>query len=282
MKYPDKNNNKMKLAVSNVAWYPKQLESLVTLMRLLDCDGIELATSMIWDEPVDSSRDDRLLVRRQIEDNGLKVTGLQALLYTRRELTIFGGGRSSAIDYLTKMMDLCRDLGGEVMVFGSPANRKIEGLNSDEAMAVAVDFFHELGTLAGDRGVYFCIEPLGKTETNFINTVLDADELIKKAGNPAGLGLHVDIKALIDEAEINAPYITDAFSRAKHVHVNDPELMPPGSMGFDSAHKIVNEKIKASGYSRYISIEMRRQEPDPEAAIRQAVKYVRAAYFGGL
>ncbi|MBF0320224.1 MAG: sugar phosphate isomerase/epimerase [Nitrospirae bacterium] len=271
----------MKLAVSNVAWYPKRHSSLIRLLSSLKCEGIELAASMVWDEPVDTSRQDRLLLRRQIEDNGLKVTGLQALLYTRRELTLFGGqeSRTQAIAYLTKMMDLCADLGGEVLVFGSPANRKIEGLSAQEAEVAAVEFFNKIGTLAAERGVFFCIEPLGKTETNFINTVRDAEELIKKAGNPAGVGLHIDIKALIDEDEVNAPYITEGFARARHVHVNDPGLMPPGSMGFEREHTIVSEKIRASGYNRYMSIEMRRQEPDPEAAIRQAVKYVRTTYF---
>ncbi|MBF0517052.1 MAG: sugar phosphate isomerase/epimerase [Nitrospirae bacterium] len=275
----------MKLAVSNVAWYPKRFESFVKLLSGLNCDGIELAASMIWDEPVDTSARDRIEVRRMIQDSGLRVTGLQALLFTRRKLTVFGQGhgRRLTIEYLTRMMDLCRDLGGEVLVFGSPANRRIdEGLNPMEALASAVDFFSELGTLAGQRGVFFCIEPLGKTETNFINTVMEADELINNAGYPAGLGLHIDIKALIDEGEVDAPYITEAFTRAKHVHVNDPGLMPPGSMGFERIHKLVSEQIRASGYSRYMSIEMRRQEPDPEAAIRQAVKFVRNVYFEGL
>lgn len=269
----------MKLAVSNVAWYQKEIDNFLKLLSSLKCQGVELAASMLWDEPADSSMKERMELRQKIEDEGLKLTGLQALLYTRADLMLFkdDNSRQKISDYLSKLMDLCSDLGGEVLVFGSPRNRNIGDLAREEAYALSVDFFRKIGKRATERNVFFCIEPLGRRETDFINTVKEAEKLIKDAGSPTGLGLHIDAKGLIDEDEVSAPYITQSFSIAKHVHLNDPGLMPPGSTGYD--HKKIRARMEGSGYSRFVSIEMRRQEPDVENSIREAVHYVKQVYF---
>lgn len=269
----------MKLAVSNVCWPSKETESFIDLVAGLACDGIELAASMIWDEPVDSTPAQRTALRRRIEDAGLVVTGLQALLFTHPEIQLMRSeaDRRAALDYLAGLAEVCADLGGEVMVFGSPGNRSLGDGDPDEAYRVAVEFFARAGGRAAESGVSLCIEPLGRTETDFINTVAEAERMIADAGDPAGLGLHIDTKGLIDEDEVDAPYLTRSFAKAMHVHVNDPELRPPGSTGFD--HAAIRARIDGSGYGRFLSIEMRRQGDDVEGQVRQAVDYVRRVYF---
>ncbi len=275
--------NKTKLAMSNIAWYPGQIDDFIDLIVSIGCKGIELATNMIWDEPLNASMVQRRELRKKVEDAGLKVTGLQSLLFTHRELTIFGNesSRMKMLDYLTHLMDLCRDLGGNVLVFGSPGNRNIKNnMPYSQAYEVAVNFFRKIGELAAERGVCFCIEPLGKVETNFINSVAEGEKLIKDCGNSVGLGLHIDCKGLIDESEYNAPYLEESFSRAKHVHVRDSGLKPPGTTGFD--HSLISKRINKSGYSRFLSVEMRRVDEDVEGAIGRALEYVKHVYFRGV
>jgi len=269
----------MKLAVSNVSWYNNDIDDFIAFISSLDCKGIELAASMIWDEPLDSTYDERKELRRKIEDAGLQLTGLQALLYTHQELALFKGeqSRREMLEYLTGMMDLCHDLGGEVLVFGSPRNRNIGKMPLEKAHSIASEFFHELGRRAWDRGLFFCIEPLGRVETDFINTVYEAEAFIRKEEISKGLGLHIDTKGLIDEDEVDAPYLSECFSRAKHVHLNDPGLTAPGSTGYD--HRLICKRINESDYSRFISIEMRRVDGDVEGSIRKAVEYVKQVYF---
>lgn len=269
----------MKLAVSNVAWYQKEIDGFLKLLVSLECQGVELAASMIWDEPVDSSRKDRLELRQRIEDAGLKLTGLQALLYTRKDLVLFKDEitNKKILDYLTGLMDVCSDLGGEVLVFGSPRNRNIGKLPREKAYDIALDFFRKVSKRAEERNVSFCIEPLGRTETDFINTVKEAEGLIENIQDSRGLGLHIDAKGLIDENEVSSSYLTESFGRARHVHLNDPGLMPPGSTGYD--HKKIRDRMEGSGYSGFVSIEMRRQEPDVKGAIQKAVDYVKEIYF---
>jgi sugar phosphate isomerase/epimerase len=177
------------------------------------------------------------------------------------------------------MMDLCHDLGGEVMVFGSPGNRSMGGLRREKARSIALGLFRELGARAGRRGVYFCIEPLGRTETDFINTVAEAYSFLEEAGHPEGLGLHIDVKGLIDEGEADAPYITDMFRVAKHVHISEPGLRPVGTGLYD--HAVVAGKIRESGYGRFASIEMRRTDSSVEDTIARSVRYAQAVYLRG-
>lgn len=268
----------MKLAISNIAWYrDRPIEDFLKFVQPLGCEGLELATSLIWEKPPTTLQVNE--TRRMIEDAGMVVTGLQSLLYTRQELKLFksADNMQKTIDYLTAQMDLCRGLGGEVLVFGSPRNRNRGNMEVEKAYSFAVNFFQKIGERAGERGVFFCIEPLGKTETDFINTVAEAEQLILDAGNPIGLGLHIDTKGLFDEKEYSANYLTKSFSRAKHVHLNDPGLMPPGSTGCD--HNLIRKKLDGSNYSRFLSIEMKRQEHDLENGIKRAIDYVKKIYF---
>lgn len=271
----------MKLAVSNVAWYNNNIDEFIAFISSLGCRGVELATSMIWDEPLEATNFERRELRCKIEDAGLQLTGLQSLLYTHQELVLFKEERfrKEMLDYLTGMMDLCCDLGGEVLVFGSPRNRNIGKTPLEKAHSIAVEFFNELGMRAWDRGLFFCIEPLGKVETDFINTVYEAERFIEEMKNSKGLGLHIDTKGLIDEDEVNAPYLSESFSHAKHVHLNDSGLTAPGSTGYD--HRLISKRIKGSNYSRFLSIEMRRVDRDVEGSIQRAVEYVKQVYFEG-
>lgn len=271
----------MKLAVSNVAWYHGRINEFAHFIADRGCSGIELAPSMVWPDPTKSSRTERVELRNTFADMELTLTGLQALLFNRPDLILFGNekNRNEMLIFLTELMDLCNDLEGEVLVFGSPRNRNVGTLSKEKARTLSLDFFRKISKRAEERNVFFCIEPLGKRETDFINTVAEAQQFIEDTGKPDGLGLHIDTKELIEENEITEPYLEESFARAKHIHISEKDLMRPGSSGFD--HSIIGKRINASGYSRFVSIEMRRVEGDVEGSIDQAVKYVKKCYFRG-
>lgn len=268
----------MKLAVSNIAWPPAQLEHFLRLLAEEGCAGVEIAASLLWSEPLSSTGGERMKIRRQIEGHGLRVTGLQALLYTRQDLLLFrdAAAREEAFSYLVGLMDVCSDLGGEILVFGSPRNRSTRGLPQEDVRKISGDFFGSLAPAASKRGVTLCIEPLGTSETDFINSTTEARQLLERLGWPLGLGLHIDVKALIEAQELGDPCLGDSFARAHHAHVNDPGLQAPGITGFD--HTPVARLIRESGYNRFLSIEMRQTPEDPEQAVRRAIAYVKGVY----
>ena len=116
----------MKLALSNLALKGLSWQTALAGLRNTSIRGIEIAPSLIWERPELSSSSSRLAFRRMIEESGFEIAGLQALLFNRNDLQIFGDAhaRSGCLAQLRRMVDLCSDLGGTVVSFGSASNRK--------------------------------------------------------------------------------------------------------------------------------------------------------------
>ncbi len=270
----------MKLAVSNIAWAGGDLEGNLRLLRELGVDGVELAPSLLWPEPAESTAAQRREARARLESEGLAAVGLHALLFTRRDLTLFEseGRRRQALDYLLRMCELCRDLGGRTLVFGSPPCRRRGALPREEALSIAADFFHEAGRGAGSFGVFMLIEPLTPAETDFIVSAEEGAELVRRADHPH-FRLELDGRAMAENREDFS-----AFSKYRemlmHVQTSDPGLSEPGSKGID--HAPIGRALQKSGYGGFVSLEMRRDPADPKGAIRRGVEALKLHYLGGV
>ena len=78
--------------------------------------------------------------------------------------------RRATADYLVELARGCADLGGDLMVFGSPAQRRIPpGATQEQATDCAVDTFRRRASGIADCGVKLCLEPLSPPEADFIN-----------------------------------------------------------------------------------------------------------------
>src|SRR4051812_12064106 len=90
--------------------------------------GLELAPFTLAPRITDVSAARRKELRRQAEDDGLTVIGLHWLLAKTEGLQVTAPEpevRQRTADYLVELARCCRDLGGELMVFGSPAQRRV-------------------------------------------------------------------------------------------------------------------------------------------------------------
>jgi sugar phosphate isomerase/epimerase len=267
----------VKLAVSNIAWDNQELDAHLSLLEQLGCHGVEIAPSCIWPEPVDISQNQRQAFRDKIQKYHLELVGLHALLYTRPDLEILGTPESNrkTREYITKNFELCRDLGGKVLVFGSPPARRLNGKSYDEAFPIAVQFFKELGRRAGEYNVCLCIEPLSYLETEFIQNSEEGARLVREVNQPH-FQLLLDAKAMVEANEDIHSAIGRNRDILRHFHVNDSALSPPGSKGFD--HRPLGNALSVIGYDGYVSIEMRRNFGPTKDVIRKSVEFVRNNY----
>ena len=87
----------------------------------------------------------------------------------------------------------------------------------------------------------FMIEALSQKETDCIQSVDEAFEMVQRVDSPH-YGLHLDLKAIIDADDDLADIINKYGKNIKHIHVGDPGLAPPGSTGFD--HKQFGDILK--------------------------------------
>lgn len=268
----------MKLAVSNIAWEHSDLPDHLALIRSLGCHGVELAPSCIWPEPVNASTIQRNEIKHLIQGLGLEITGFHALLYTRPDLQLFESRDSlcKTVDYLKQLIRLCSDMGGKILVFGSPKNRLRAGREYAECLAWAAEGFAQTAREAEQFDVTICIEPLAPDETDFIQSSEEGMKLVGLVDHP-NFGLHLDAKAMIGACEDAMEVLRKYARHVRHFHAGDPGLAPPGSTGVD--HAPFGKGLREFGYKGYVSIEMRRGFGPTREVVAQSVTYVRKCYL---
>jgi sugar phosphate isomerase/epimerase len=153
------------------------------------------------------------------------------------------------------LAEATRDLGGSLMVLGSPKQRDLlPGVSEDEANDYAVEVFERIMPALASFGIELCLEPLAPSETNFLNTCAQAEALIARVGHP-NLKLHLDVKAQSGELGRTVPELIGLHGTAAgHFHAQDTNLKGPG-MGKVEFGPIVKALV-GSGYNRWISVEV--------------------------
>jgi len=169
---------------------------------------------------------------------------------------------------------LCRDLGGSVLVLGSPKQRSvIEGQTYSGAWQRAADLLGSVLDKARDLGLTICLEPLSSAETNFVNTVAEGMKMVRQLNHPS-LKIHLDVKAMCSEDRPVGDVIRSVTAdEIGHFHVNDANLYGPGMGDVDYAP--IAEAIKEVGWDKWLSVEVFKYDPDPETIARQSIDYLR-------
>ncbi|MFL5340348.1 MAG: sugar phosphate isomerase/epimerase family protein [Gemmataceae bacterium] len=238
--------------------------------------GLEIAPFTLAPLITDVPADRRRTLGRQAEDVGLTILGLHWLLAKTRGFQITSPDRDvrqRTAAYLGELAKCCRELGGDILVFGSPQQRKIpEGLKREKAAEFAVDTFRRAASAFANHGVYLCLEPLAPAETEFVNTCADACELLERIGHP-NFALHQDVKAMSAEAVPVQELIRQYAKQTRHFHANDPNRRGPGFGETD--FRPIFEALTDSGYRGWVSVEVFDYSPDPETIARQSIEYMR-------
>jgi sugar phosphate isomerase/epimerase len=237
--------------------------------------GLEIAPFTLAPRITDVSAPQRRDLRRQAEDCGVTILGLHWLLAKTEGLHLTSADeatRRRTADYLIELARCCRDLGGDVLVFGSPAQRRIPaGATCPQATDHAVDTFRRAAPGFADAGVRLCLEPLSPSEADFINTAAEAVALLDRLDHP-NFALHLDVKAMSTDGP--APdLIRRHASRTRHFHANDPNKRGPGFGNTDFVP--IFRALRDSGYAGWVSVEVFDYSPDPETIARESLRYMR-------
>lgn len=270
----------MRLAISNIAWPTGADDAVAPLLHAHGVEGVELALTKIWPEPLDATAAEVRAYRHRWEKQGIRIAALQALLFGKPHLTLFGGEpvRRQMREYLAGIIERAGWLGARALVFGSPKNRQRGERSRSEAWAIAVPFFRELGRVAQRHGVHFCIEPNPSAYgCDFVTTVAESIELVD-AVDEEGFALHLDTGGMTLAGEAAAASIAAAAEHCRHFHVSEPFLAPVG--GGTSPHGEYARALHSRGYTSWVSIEMgeAKARDSWRAAIERALGFVRATY----
>jgi sugar phosphate isomerase/epimerase len=271
--------HRMEIALCNEVLRTLPLKEQCDLAARLGYDSLELAPFTLGPEPHRLGTADRRAVRRLVEDARLRVVGLHWLLVAPPGLSITTADpdiRARTLDVLRGMVSLCADLGGRVLVHGSPAQRQIDaGDDAVEARKRAIEAISSAVKHAEDAGVLYCIEALPPASTNFINTLQEAADLVETIGSRT-------VKMMIDTCAVAASETEPPAALIErwvpsgmigHVQVNDRTGLGPGQGSDDFAP--VFRALARTGYRHAVSVEPFRYEPDGPTCAARAIGYVR-------
>src|SRR5262249_45570261 len=183
--------------------------------------GLELAPFTLAPRITDVTADQRRRLRRQAEECGLTILGLHWLLAKTDGLQLTSpekGVRRRTADYLAELAGCCRDLGGDILVLGSPAQRRIPaGATRAQAADYAADTIGLALPAIAACGVKLCLEPLTPQETDFINSCAEGIMLLDRVNHPS-FALHLDVKAMASEPTPTPELIRRYIPRTGHFH----------------------------------------------------------------
>jgi sugar phosphate isomerase/epimerase len=243
----------------------------------LGYDGLELAPFTLAPRVTDIAAGRRRALRDQAADHGLALVGLHWLLARTEGLQVTAADpdvRRRTAAYLVELARCCRDLGGDVLVFGSPAQRRIPpGATAGQAADYAADTFSRALPGIADQGVKLCLEPLAPPEADFITTCAEAVRLLERVGHP-NFVLHLDVKAMTADLAPVPELVRRYGARAGHFHANDANRRGPG-VG-DTDFVPILAALQQSGYNGWVSVEVFDYSPDPVTIARESLRYLRA------
>ncbi len=269
----------IRLGICNELFEGWEFGRVCRTVKAIGFDGLEIAPFTLAPRITDVSAPRRRELRTMVEDAGLATIGLHWLLAKTEGFyltTPDAAVRKKTADYLVALVEATGDLGGTLMVFGSPKQRDfLPGVSYDQAMDYSAEVFTALLPALEATGIDFCLEPLAPSETNFLNTCDQANALIARIDHPR-LKLHMDVKAQSSETVATVPeLIARHAATAGHFHAQDLNLRGPGMGNVD--FKPIMKALVDSGYQRWVSVEVFDFSPGAEETARQSLACLRDA-----
>lgn len=268
----------LRLALCNEVLQPLPFERQCALAAALGYQGLEVAPFTLAADPLAITDAQAAAFARMAADQGLAITGLHWLLVAPAGLSIVSPdpavrGRTAAA--MERLVELCAAMGGRYLVHGSPKQRSVPtGDTRDAARERALACFARAARAAERCGVTYCVEPLAPAETDFINTVAEAVQIVDAIGSPAFRTM-VDCSAAGQaEAEPVEVLIRRWWPTGKlaHVQLNDPNRRAPGqgAMRFGP----VLAALRDVGYAGTLAVEPFDYVPDGPGCAARAIGYL--------
>lgn len=219
--------------------------------------AIEIAPFTLGEDPASLAPAARREFRDVLASEGLEFAGFHWLLAVPKGLHVTTPDRAlreRSWDYLRRIIDLCSDFGGGVLVFGSPKQRSSTGgLTPAQAARNLAEGMAKIAPYAAERGASVLIEALSPDQTDVVTSLEEAAAIVREIGHP-GLQLVFDTHNAVAEVEPHGVLLDRHFGLVRHLHVNETDGRQPGSGAYDFGP--VLEVLKRRGYAGWVSLEV--------------------------
>jgi sugar phosphate isomerase/epimerase len=169
----------------------------------------------------------------------------------------------------TGIIDLAEEFGQMVNV--GRVRGRIGSAPREDAEKLFIEMARELCEYAGDKGVTMILEPVNRYEIDFVNSVEQGVELMKKVNMP-NMKLMPDVFHMNIEDETIGPELANNIEYIAYVHMADSNRLAPGwgHTDFDD----IFSNLRQADFDGWLSVEIL-PKPDPDSAAQQAIEYLR-------
>jgi len=248
----------------SVTAYQGSLEETFSAISRYGYDGVELMTldpgKLNWEEVGNTAAKYDLSI--PLVCTG-EVFGQLALSFSDPEEAV----RQRAVERIGEIIDFAGYLGANMNI-GRVRGQFRYHIPREQTYAWAVEAFRTISERAAARGVTIALETVTIMQTNFINTLAEALQMVEDVG-------HDHFRLMMDVFHMNIEE-KDLFAAIKayqgyniHVHLADNNRRYPGHCGMDFDRVI--RTFHEAGYAGAFSTEIF-QLPDQDAAAKGAVE----------
>jgi sugar phosphate isomerase/epimerase len=274
----------MKYSVCNELFGSMALGDAARIVGDAGYSGIEFAPYTVFGDFSPGAISAGIRATREVLDGeGLSFVGFHWLLAKPEGLHVASADkavRARTIEHLKLLADCAGELGGGVLVFGSPRQRgSSPGVTKFEAEAALVDALREVSPRVASRGCAILVESLSPEQTDVVNTLAQAVRCAEAAGNPAASSMF-DFRNISSEAEPWDTLLDRHYGSIRHVHANEIDGRAPGTGKSDYLPAF--RTLMRRGYDKWISVEIFEIPPDPGKVLRGSMElFTRLEEEGG-
>ena len=269
----------MKFALCNEVFQEMSIEDGFSKIAEIGYQGVEIAPFTLKDNPLEINEEDAERCLEVAQSAGIEIVGLHWLMAKSEGLHLTSsdqGMRDAACEYLQKLATLTGQMGGSIMVLGSPQQRNLEhGTVYEDAFTRAVEIILKVAEHAGELGVTLAMEPLSPVETSFLSSSAEARRFISAVNHPA-CRMHLDMKAMAHEPAGTMATIYEHRWEFSHFHANDVNHRGPGQGPTDL--NAVGRTLKEINYKGWVSVEPFDYHPTPEDCARISLENLKASF----
>lgn len=269
----------MKFGICNETFQGWKIDDIFTACARLGYDAVEVAPFTLAKYVTDISAAERARIRESAARAGVAISGIHWVLVQAEGMYLTSpesATRERTARYFCDLVDFCADIGGRVIVVGSPKQRSLlPGVTYEQAWAWATEVFRPSVAAAARRGVTICFEPLPLEDTNFINTAEEAIRFTRQLESPH-FQVILDVRAMSWETKPIPQIIRESRGQFAYVHANDRNLKGPG-FGEIDFHPIA-AALREVGYDGVVSVEVFKYDEGAEVIAAKSIEYLKKVF----
>ena len=212
---------KSKLSISHLGWRKNENKDVIKILNKNKIKNIDIVLGRYFNdiEKIDNKK--ILALRNFWKRNGIKIFGMQSILYGYEDFNIFKSefDRNRLLEVIININKIAKKLGVKFITFGCPKNRF---RNKHQSTGLAVDFFRKISKNLS-KDITLCIEPIPKIyNNNFLINTKDVLNFLEKV-NRKNILCQLDMSAM----KINKDNLRNILKFKKyvgHIHISDINL----------------------------------------------------------